>query len=198
MLLSSQTYDVIISEPSNPWMSGVAALFTREFFEAARSRLEPGGIFCQWTHTYNMSDDDLRSVVPPFHRPFPRGRCGSSATAISSSDLPALPLRCSRISKRAGAGPASPRIWHRSRHSTRLRCFRCIGDSREIQMYARSAEVQTDDRLRLEFSAPIAFFDKAGQENTATLLALRDRYPAPAIVRRRFHRPRPHSGVTAG
>ena len=58
-----------------------------------------------------------------------------------------------------------------------------IGDSREIQMYARSAEVQTDDRLRLEFSAPIAFFDKAGQENTATLLALRDRYPAPAIVR---------------
>ena len=54
-------------------MSGVAALFTREFFEAARSRLEPGGIFCQWTHTYNMSDDDLRSVVATFSSAFPQG-----------------------------------------------------------------------------------------------------------------------------
>ncbi len=42
--LTSRRYDVIISEPSNPWMAGVASLFTREFFEAARSRLAPGGI----------------------------------------------------------------------------------------------------------------------------------------------------------
>jgi spermidine synthase len=48
LLLSGDRYDVIISEPSNPWMSGVSTLFTREFFVAARSRLEPGGILCQW------------------------------------------------------------------------------------------------------------------------------------------------------
>src|SRR5262249_33892868 len=41
--LSKRRYEVIVSEPSNPWMAGVAALFTREFFEAARRRLEPGG-----------------------------------------------------------------------------------------------------------------------------------------------------------
>ena len=56
LMLADQQYDVIISEPSNPWMAGVAALFTREFLQAARSRLAPGGILCQWAHTYNITD----------------------------------------------------------------------------------------------------------------------------------------------
>ena len=63
LLLARATYDVIISEPSNPWMAGVAALFTREFFAAARDRLAPGGLVCQWAHTYDISDADLRSIV---------------------------------------------------------------------------------------------------------------------------------------
>ena len=53
--LSGRQYDVIVSEPSNPWMAGVAALFTREFFEAARARLRSGGVFCQWAHTYEIA-----------------------------------------------------------------------------------------------------------------------------------------------
>ena len=64
---------MIISEPSNPWIAGVAALFTREFFEAARDRLAPGGIICQWAHTYNISDPDLRSIVATFTSVFPDG-----------------------------------------------------------------------------------------------------------------------------
>src|SRR4029077_7831812 len=60
LLLTPRRYDVIVSEPSNPWMSGVAALFTREFFEAARSRLKPDGVLCQWAHTYDISPQDLQ------------------------------------------------------------------------------------------------------------------------------------------
>ena len=56
LLLTRRQYDVIISEPSNPWIAGVAALFTREFFEGARARLAPGGILCQWANAYNISD----------------------------------------------------------------------------------------------------------------------------------------------
>ena len=58
LALGTQTYDVIISEPSNPWMAGVAGLFTREFFESARARLAPQGLLCQWTHTYDISQAD--------------------------------------------------------------------------------------------------------------------------------------------
>ena len=71
--LTSRRYDVVISEPSNPWMAGVAALFTQEFFETVRSRLAPGGIFCQWAHTYDVSDADLRSIVATFRSVFPDG-----------------------------------------------------------------------------------------------------------------------------
>ena len=63
---SDRQYDVIVSEPSNPWMSGMASLFTREFFAEARSRLAAGGIHCQWFHSYNMSLDDMRSVIATF------------------------------------------------------------------------------------------------------------------------------------
>src|SRR5262249_917863 len=55
LTLSNQEYDVIISEPSNPWMAGVAALFTREFLTSIRAHLTPDGILCQWAHTYNIS-----------------------------------------------------------------------------------------------------------------------------------------------
>jgi spermidine synthase len=44
-------YDVIVSEPSNPWIAGVAGLFTREFYAFAKGRLAPGGVFCQWSST---------------------------------------------------------------------------------------------------------------------------------------------------
>ena len=71
--LTSRLYDVVISEPSNPWMAGVAALFTQEFFQRVRSRLATGGIFCQWAHTYDVSDADLRSIVATFRAVFPDG-----------------------------------------------------------------------------------------------------------------------------
>ena len=71
--LTSRRYDVVISEPSNPWMAGVAALFTQEFFQTVRGRLAPGGIFCQWAHTYDVSDADLRSIVATFRAVFPDG-----------------------------------------------------------------------------------------------------------------------------
>ncbi|RPJ62867.1 MAG: hypothetical protein EHM24_25345, partial [Acidobacteria bacterium] len=71
LALTSRAYDLVISEPSNPWMSGMAGLFTREFFETVQRRLRPGGLFCQWAHAYDMSDADLRSIVATFVGVFP-------------------------------------------------------------------------------------------------------------------------------
>ena len=63
LLLTDGTYDVIISEPSNPWMAGVSQLFTVDFFELARTRLTAEGLFCQWAHIYNMAEDDLKTIA---------------------------------------------------------------------------------------------------------------------------------------
>ena len=79
LALTDRKYNVIISEPSNPWIAGVSSLFTKEFFESARARLAPGGIICQWVNAYNISEADLKSVVATFTRCFRTARSGSLA-----------------------------------------------------------------------------------------------------------------------
>src|SRR5205085_109319 len=64
--LSPQNYDVIISEPSNPWMAGVGSVFSREFYELAAHRLKPGGIMTQWFHLYEMHDGIVLLVLRTF------------------------------------------------------------------------------------------------------------------------------------
>lgn len=56
-------YDVIISEPSNPWVSGVVGLFITEFYRDTKRYLAPGGLLVQWLHTYELSDRLLGSMV---------------------------------------------------------------------------------------------------------------------------------------
>ncbi len=70
--LGSQQYDVIISEPSNPWMVGVASVFTREFYQLAANRLKPGGLIAQWFHTYEMDDETVNVVLRTFGTVFPQ------------------------------------------------------------------------------------------------------------------------------
>jgi spermidine synthase len=64
-------YDVIISEPSNPWMAGVADLFTVDFLRAARARLNPGGVFAFWFHTYGQSDATVKMLLRTLGTVFP-------------------------------------------------------------------------------------------------------------------------------
>ena len=56
-------FDLIVSEPSNPWVSGVAGLFTTEFYARIKGYLAPGGVFAQWMHLYEMSDSLALSVL---------------------------------------------------------------------------------------------------------------------------------------
>src|SRR5262249_31368327 len=71
---AAKEYDVTISEPSNPWMSGMASLFTRDFFSEVLARLTPSGIHCQWLHSYNMSTKDLRTIIRTFRSVFPHAQ----------------------------------------------------------------------------------------------------------------------------
>jgi len=57
LTLTDRKYDAIMSEPSNPWMAGVAGLFTEDYFIKVRDHLNPGGVFVQWFHTYQMDWD---------------------------------------------------------------------------------------------------------------------------------------------
>lgn len=63
LLESDKLYDIISSEPSNPWISGVASLFTDDFYRIVNRHLKVDGIFCQWMQTYNMSYANIRLIM---------------------------------------------------------------------------------------------------------------------------------------
>ena len=64
-------YDIIVSEPSNPWVSGVASLFTEEFYARLAGYLNDGGILSQWLHTYEMDSETLASILKAIAKTFP-------------------------------------------------------------------------------------------------------------------------------
>ncbi|MCE9601830.1 MAG: fused MFS/spermidine synthase [Gemmatimonadetes bacterium] len=67
---SATRYDLILSEPSNPWVSGVSGLFTDEFYGRVRTYLTPDGVFGQWLHLYEIDDRLVLDVLAALHRNF--------------------------------------------------------------------------------------------------------------------------------
>jgi predicted membrane-bound spermidine synthase len=61
--LNNRQYDLIITEPSNPWVSGVASLFSSEFYRMINNYLSDDGVFIQWIHLYEFDDDLVFSVL---------------------------------------------------------------------------------------------------------------------------------------
>ena len=72
LLTSRERYDLIFSEPSNPFRAGISSLFTAEYYRAARERLAPGGIFLQWLQAYEVNSDTVRTVYATLHGTFPQ------------------------------------------------------------------------------------------------------------------------------
>lgn len=107
-------YDVIISEPSNPWISGVSNLFTREYWLAAKARMAEDGVFCQWVQLYGLGPDEVRALVRTFDSVFGNvwlfeTIAGSDVLLIAApalpEDLPASPtLGPAQVGRLGGQG----------------------------------------------------------------------------------------------
>jgi spermidine synthase len=85
--LSNRKYDLITSEPSNPWMAGIAALYTRDFFERVTASLKPDGIFVQWIPAYQMDIDSFMLIGRTFVSAFPKSLMVCTNPARPSSFL---------------------------------------------------------------------------------------------------------------
>ncbi|MCB9701155.1 MAG: spermidine synthase [Myxococcales bacterium] len=91
---AARRYDLIISEPTNPWVSGVSSLFTVEFYREIKRYLKPGGVLGQWIQGYELSDELLLTVLAALDREFADYlvlRVGDSDWVILASDAPIAP-----------------------------------------------------------------------------------------------------------
>ena len=101
----ARKYDVIISEPSNPWVSGVSGLFTDEFYHRVRGYLTPNGVFGQWLHLYEINDALVVSVLAAIHKNFPSYSVyltSNDDMLIVASNLPEMPAPDWNIIKSPG------------------------------------------------------------------------------------------------
>jgi spermidine synthase len=71
LMTGRQEYDLVFSEPSNPYRAGIASLFTREFYEAVRSRLSPDGVFLQWVQTYEVDEHTISTILATLATVYP-------------------------------------------------------------------------------------------------------------------------------
>ena len=168
-----ERYDVISSEPSNPWMAGIANLYTSEFYREAAARLAPGGLFVQWAQGYSLDSSDLHMVFRTFASEFPRvtlwrGEVGDYLLLGTSSTEP---LSLDRL--RA--------LWSRPYLQVdfqRLDLERPEGllayhelDDAGLRRLVQGALLNTDDLTLLEFRAPQTLFAVNLADKNRTMIA---------------------------
>jgi tetratricopeptide (TPR) repeat protein len=172
-------------------MAGVAALFTREFFEAARARLRSGGVFCQWAHTYEIAEEDLRSIVHTFASVFPDGTmwlAGEGDLLLIGSEAGKMDPRVGALAERSRLGSvpallADAAVVPSAAPFVLLSLF--AGGPNEMATFGEGAALQTDDRMSLEFTAARAMYAPP-DGNAASLSALAAGAAVPAVVAERM------------
>jgi spermidine synthase len=176
LLMTPQKYDLIVSEPSNPWIGGVSTLFTVEFFKLVRQHLNPGGIMTQWFHGYSMKPEDVQMVVASFRTAFPHATLWITGKAdyLLVGTVDPLVVDLNSIVHRYEDNLALRQDMERMKFSSPVSIMSDFYlDEKELAQFAARAELNTDDRLALEFSAPRSLYENTVNINQATLRRFR-------------------------
>lgn len=154
LLTSRDHYDIVFSEPSNPYRAGIASLFTREFYEAVGARLNHAGIFLQWVQAYDIDAETLRTIYATMGAVFPQvttWRTHEGDLLMVATGEP-ITFDIERLRRRVTAEPyrtALHATWRVESAEGFLSHF--MANDRLTRVAARSARLNSDDRTPIEF-----------------------------------------------
>jgi spermidine synthase len=164
ILGSPQKYDLIISQPSNPWIAGIGNLYTEDFYRACVDQLEEGGIMCQWFQLYSVSEYDVSLVLATFYKVFPEGmvfQTGPGDVLLVGAQQP-VQLEMSRLEElwqeeeltywSQLIGLLEPKYLLGTYVATRGQVMELFDPA------SRVGELNTDDKPLLEFQAPRSLY----------------------------------------
>jgi len=177
VLVSREQYDVLTSEPSNPWVAGIANLFTLEHFRLCRDRLAPDGVFCQWVPIYNLAPQDFRCILATFQSVFPNSSVWIFPDLPSDAYLiaTAKPLKIDVVELTQRV--ARPEVAKDLAEAKLYDAWDILGGylfgPNVMAALAQGQEFNSDDFPRLEFSAPLQLYNtSAAAETLAETLGL--------------------------
>ena len=174
---TKKKYDVIISEPSNPWIAGIASLFTYDHFEKCREKLSDDGLMCQWLQIYSMSHEDFIRVLITFQKAFPNATLwysswGDALIIATRSDYE---FDYNLIKKRFENDIIKKHLNLTEVFSPEAVLAHQILDAKTLTELAKKypeIEINTHEHQILEFSAPINYYRQSSEQITSALLSM--------------------------
>ena len=175
LMAMPDTYDMIISEPSHPWQTGNANLFTIDFFNLAAKKLKSGGIFCQWLPTYHMDKEHFRLLVSTLKKVFPYVHIWMATTdalmIASRDELP--PIDYVELQKRMSMMKIKERLAKTEiRTPEDFLSFFYLDNEAVDKFVEGTVGVNSDNYPVLEFSAPKYLVGRFTPDTLLSLLRL--------------------------
>ena len=164
VLTSHEQFDVITSDPINPWVKGAASLYTREYFQAVKQHLKPGGVVTQWVPLYESTLDAVRSELATFFEVFPDGTIWANTFDGRGYDIVLLgqvgPTRIDIVAMEQRFQDAGYRnvgvSLVESGFGTPVELFSTYaGSGADLKSWLVGAEINTDRNLRLQYLAGV-------------------------------------------
>lgn len=158
--LAKNKYDVIISEPSNPWIAGIGNLFSKEYFERCKTKLNDDGLMVQWFHTYELSDDIMKLILHTFKAVFPYAQLWNpqQGDIIMVGSKKPITLNVEQLEEKLQFDKVK-KNFHKIKIENVFTFLSCEAFSDE-GFYSISGNLTINSELhpRLEFEAPKAFY----------------------------------------
>jgi spermidine synthase len=162
LLTTDETFDAITSDPLDPWVKGAATLYTREFFELVKSRLNPGGIVTLFVQLYESNTEAVKSEIGTFMEAFPNGVVWGNTNNGVGYDLVVMgtvePLTIDLDAMQAKLDdPRFAQIAQSFReigiHSAVDLFSTYAGSARDLAPWLKDAAINRDRNLRLQYLA---------------------------------------------
>jgi len=158
VLMNENRYDVIISEPSNPWMPGAARLFTREAFQAADKALKEDGLMCMWVQAYSIQPEVMRSIVSSFSGVFPyvtMFRMAEVDYCLLGTHYP-MRLNETELAERFAIASVRDDLERVGVRQWADLTGMCVATTASLRRAVENDVPNTDDNSRVEFLSPLA------------------------------------------
>jgi len=175
LMTTKEKYDVITADPIHPWTRGSGYLYTAEYFKLASEHLLPDGVMCQWLPIYEMSVDDLKSVVKTFSHNFKYTMTWLTAhdAEIIGSNSPII-FDEGKLQRRIDYPAIANNLKQVMMGSSEEFLSYFIMATARMKAFGEGGIINTDDNMHLEFSAPRSLETNTMGLNTEVLARYRE------------------------
>jgi spermidine synthase len=190
ILTTREKFDVITSDPINPWVKGAATLYTREYFELCKSRLNAGGVITQWVPLYESNPAAVKTELATFFDVFPDGTVwgndidGRGYDVVLLAGLEPITIDVEQLQARIGRTDqwrVAESLYQVGFHSCLDLLSTFAGTANDLRPWLADAQINRDRNLRLQYLAGLSAHDYHEAAIYSDMLKYR-RYPDKLFV----------------